>query len=86
MLEINLLEAPSNDQLEVHEINAGANAKKRLIAMGIHVGDKIVKFNGSSWGPVLIQNVTTNSTKIAIGQRLASKIQVMYPNGSSEDS
>lgn len=86
MFEINLLEAPTNDQLEVQEINAGGNAKKRLIAMGIHVGDTIVKFSGSSWGPVLIQNISTNSTKIAIGQRLASKIQVSYQNGIGEDS
>jgi Fe2+ transport system protein FeoA len=78
MIEINLLKAPSNVELEVIEIEAGTVAKKRLISMGIHAGDRLVKHNGSSWGPVLIRNVTLNSSKIAIGKRLASKIKVKY--------
>lgn len=78
MTHINLLKAPSNVELEVKEIDAGIMAKKRLISMGIHAGDCLVKYNDSSWGPVLVQNVTTNSTKIAIGKRLASTIKVSY--------
>jgi Fe2+ transport system protein FeoA len=70
--------APSNTELEVLGIEAGMTAKKRLISMGIHSGDKLLKFNGSSWGPVLIKNVTSNSSKIAIGKRLAAKIMVRY--------
>ena len=81
MTDINLLEAPSNTELEVKEINAGMTAKKRLISMGVHAGDKLIKYNGSSWGPVLIKNVTLNSSKIAIGKRLASRIVVGYENG-----
>jgi len=76
MKNINLLDAPSNTELEVLGINAGHMAKQRLISMGIHVEDKLVKYTNSSWGPVLIKNVTLNSTKIAIGRRLASKIMV----------
>jgi len=80
MTNINLVEAPANCDLEVLEISAGASAKQRLISMGIHTGDKIVKYNGSSWGPVLIKNVTVESTKIAIGKGLAQKILVGYDN------
>jgi len=78
MININLLEAPSNTELEVKEINAGMMAKKRLISMGVHPGDTLIKYNGSLWGPVLIKNTTLNSTKIAIGKRLAAKILVGY--------
>ncbi|MCP5109001.1 MAG: ferrous iron transport protein A [bacterium] len=74
----NLLEAPSENELEVLEINAGRKAKQRLISMGIHHGDKLLKYNESSWCPVLIKNVTLDSAKIAIGHRLASKIMVSY--------
>ena len=80
MIHINLLNAPSNIDLEVMEIDAGMAAKKRLISMGIHTGDRLVKHSNSSWGPVLVQNVTLNATKIAIGKRLASKIKVAYPD------
>jgi len=74
----NLLDAPSNTELEVLGINAGHMAKQRLISMGIHVEDSLVKYTNSSWGPVLVKNVTLNSTKIAIGKRLAAKIMVGY--------
>lgn len=78
MQKINLDDAPANSELEVLDIHAGRFASKRLIAMGIHPGDKLKKFNDSSWGPVLIRNVTLNSSKIAIGRRLAQKILVRY--------
>jgi Fe2+ transport system protein FeoA len=44
--------------------------------MGIHMGDSIAKLNDSRWSPVLIRNLTTRSSKIAIGQGLARKILV----------
>lgn len=78
MTNINLVEAPSEKELEVLEIEAGTAAKQRLISMGFHAGDKIIKYNGSSWGPVLIKNITLDSSKIAIGKGLASKILVGY--------
>ena len=78
MKQINLVEAPANVELAVLEINAGLLARKRLIAMGVHIEDKLVKFNSSAWGPVLLQNVTLNSSKIAVGRRLAQKILVVY--------
>jgi Fe2+ transport system protein FeoA len=80
MTNINLVEAPPDNELEVIQIEAGTSAKQRLISMGVHAGDKIIKYNGSSWGPVLIKNITVNSSKIAIGRGLASKILVGYEN------
>ena len=77
-MNINLLDAPPRTELEVLEINAGHKAKARLISMGLHMGDKVMKYNENSWCPVLIKNVTLNSTKIAIGKRLAEKILVRY--------
>lgn len=75
---VNLLDAPANIELEVIEINPGLGAKRRLISMGIHSGDKLIKFDDAFWGPVLIKNVTLNSTKIAIGKGLAKKIIVAF--------
>ncbi len=78
MKKINLVEAPANIELEVLEIDSGLFARKRLISMGVHPGDKLVKLSSSSWGPVLLKNVTLESSKIAIGRRLANKISVSY--------
>jgi len=78
MVKINLVKAPPGTELEVIELEAGMDARKRLISMGIHTGDKLVKLTASVWGPVLVRNVTLNSSKIAIGKRLASRILVGY--------
>lgn len=80
MTRINLVEAPPGSELKVIEIDAGVSAKQRLISMGVHAGDKIIKYDGSSWGPVLIKNITLDTTKIAIGRGLAAKILVGYEN------
>jgi Fe2+ transport system protein FeoA len=61
---------------KIIEIKAGLEARKKLLSLGIHVGDSIIKLNHSRWSPVLIQNLTTHSSKIAIGQGLAKKILV----------
>jgi Fe2+ transport system protein FeoA len=74
ILTLNL--APRNIPQIVIEIKAGHEAKRKLLAMGIHMGDAIVKLNDSRWSPVLIRNLTTRSSKIALGQGLARKILV----------
>jgi Fe2+ transport system protein FeoA len=61
---------------KIIEIKAGEEARRKLLSMGIHVGDSIVKLNEPHWSPVLIRNLTTRSSKIAIGQGLAKKILV----------
>jgi Fe2+ transport system protein FeoA len=58
------------------EITAGLESRKKLLALGIHVGDFISKINLTRWSPVLIRNLTTHSSKIAIGHGLARKIMV----------
>ncbi len=68
--------APRNNPLLVIEIKAGQESKRKLLTMGIHMGDSIAKLNDSRWSPVLIRNLTTRSSKIAIGQGLARKILV----------
>lgn len=77
----NLLEAPPNKALEVLEINAGDAARMRLMSMGIHIGDRVMKYNENSWCPVLVKNITLNSSKIAIGKMLAAKILVRHEKG-----
>jgi len=67
---------PRNVPHTIVEINAGMEARRKLLSMGLHVGDAIVKLNDPSWSPVLIRNLTTRSSKIAIGQGLARKIMV----------
>ena len=61
---------------KIIEIKAGTEAKRKLLALGLHVDDEIVKLNHPHWSPVLIRNLTTQSSKIAIGQGLARKILV----------
>jgi len=67
---------PRNVPHKIVEIKAGMEAKRKLLAMGLHVGDLIVKLNQPHWSPVLIRNLTSSSSKIAIGQGLAKKILV----------
>lgn len=69
-------QVPANTPQRIVEISAGAEAKRKLLAMGLHVGDTVVKLNDPHWSPVLIRNLTSRSTKIAIGQGLARKILV----------
>jgi len=68
--------APSGKSHKIIEITAGLDARKKLLALGIHVGDTISKISHSRWSPVLIRNLTTRSSKIAIGHSLAKKIMV----------
>jgi len=77
-MTINLTNAPINKRLRIISINAGLTAKQRLISMGIHVGDEIEKINENGRGPVLVRNLTLNSSKIAIGYGLSMKILVNY--------
>jgi Fe2+ transport system protein FeoA len=73
---ISLNQIPSGKPYKIIRITTGLEARKKLLALGIHVGDLINKINQSRWSPVLIQNITTHSSKIAIGRSLARKIMV----------
>jgi len=73
---MSLNQVPSGKPYKIIQITAGLEARKKLLALGIHVGDFISKINQSRWSPVLIRNLTTHSSKIAIGHGLARKIMV----------
>ncbi len=73
---ISLNQVPNGQPYQIMQIMAGMEARKKLLAMGIHIGDVISKISQSKWSPVLIQNLTTRSSKIAIGHGLAMKIMV----------
>ncbi|HDP94615.1 MAG TPA: ferrous iron transport protein A [Candidatus Aminicenantes bacterium] len=76
MSQIDLLCAPVDRELTVVDILAGPHPRRRLISMGIHPGDRLMKYKSANWGPVLVRNVTQNATRIAIGRGLAQKIIV----------
>ena len=56
------------------------DAQKRLSSMGLRIGDTLLKINDISWGPVLVQNISLNSTKLGLGRKIAEKIFVEYAN------
>jgi Fe2+ transport system protein FeoA len=78
MTKINLAEAPADVELEVLELKTGMVARQRLLAMGVHAGDRVRKYPHSGHGAVLIANITMNSSKVAIGRGLADRIMVGY--------
>jgi Fe2+ transport system protein FeoA len=73
---LSLHQVPSGKACKIIEIAAGLETRKKLLALGIHVGDFVSKINQTRWSPVLIRNLTTHSSKIAISQGLARKIMV----------
>jgi len=81
MIKTTLADAPAEIELIITAIEPGIEAKKRLLALGLHVGDRVRKHNGSHWGPVLVQNITQQSGKVAIGRGLARRISVSHESG-----
>jgi Fe2+ transport system protein FeoA len=77
MIIMKLTEAPVDKEIKILKIEAENEVKKRLNAMGIHINDYLMKLNKSGTGPVLIQNITNNASKIALGNDLAEKILVV---------
>lgn len=71
-----LSEAPRNHKFKILEFELDRNIKHRLNTMGIHFKDEYVKENSSTWGPVLIQNISNHASRIALGRNLATKILV----------
>ncbi len=78
MIENTLAAAPSEIELTITAIQSGLEAKKRLLALGLQVGDRVQKKNGSQHGPVLVRNISQQANKVAIGRGLASRITVSY--------
>ncbi len=78
MEEMSLTEAPSEKKLKISDILSGSEVRKKLSSMGIHTDDFLVKINNTKWGPVLVQNISNGSSKVALGRGLAEKIIVEY--------
>ena len=52
--------------------------RKKLLSMGIRPDDSLIKIFEMNWGGVIVQNLTTNSTKVALSKSLANDIIVDY--------
>lgn len=73
---MSLTEAPASAKLMVLEINSGLESKRRLFNLGIQSGDLLLKENTTKWGPILVQNLTSQASRVAIGRGLAESIIV----------
>ena len=75
---MSLFEAPKNVELKVVEIDAGIDSKRKLLSIGIRPDDFIIKLSSPSIGAILVRNISTGSTRLAVGRGLARKIEVEY--------
>lgn len=73
-----LSDAPALIDLRIVSIDAGADSKKRLSSMGLHVNDVLIRITNAKWGPILIQNNSNSDSKVALGRGMAEKIIVEY--------
>ena len=79
MQKSNLLSAPAKIELKVIDMTEiKEDAQRRLASMGIRIGDNLIKLNEVNWGPVLIQNISLNATKLGLGRNIAANIFVEY--------
>ena len=77
---MSLTDAPANMILKISSIHSGSEVRKKLLALGIHIDDNVMKVGAAKWGPVLVKNLSTDSSKLALGRGLAEKINVEYEN------
>jgi Fe2+ transport system protein FeoA len=64
--------------LRVVAVQGGEGVRRRLLALGFHVGAVVeVNARGILRGPLLIKNLTSD-TSLALGRSVARKIQVEY--------
>ncbi len=75
-----LNEALEDKKLKVIQIDSDLESKKKLFSLGIQIEDYIVKLNGYKWGAILVKNITSDNTMVALGRGLAKKILVEYEN------
>lgn len=75
---LSLYDVDEDREVRVVDIFSGREAKRRLMSIGIKYSDILIKLNSPSWGALLVKNISTGSTKIALGRNLAKKIMVEY--------
>ncbi len=78
MRDLNLINAVSNRKFLIKAIDSERESKLRLHSMGIHALGIYEKKGGGGNGPVLISNLSNNSTPVAIGKDIASRIYIEY--------
>jgi len=75
---MSLTDAESGKKLIVEDFISGIQAIKKLNSLGIHKEDVVLRINENNWGPVLIENLTNDSSRVAIGRNIAERIIVKY--------
>ena len=75
---MSLTDAESGKKLIVEDFISGMRAIKKLNSLGIHKKDVVLRINDNNWGPVLIENLTNDSSRVAIGRNIAERIIVKY--------
>jgi Fe2+ transport system protein FeoA len=78
MITNNLFEAPDNIELKVKKISSAIESKRKLLSIGIRPDDFIIKLASPTIGAILVRNVSTGSTRLALGRGLARNIEVEY--------
>lgn len=73
-----LFDAQNDKKLKIVDINSGIDIKRKLLSIGIHPEDSLIKLNYSNWGAVMVQNLSNGSTMVALGKSLAKQIVVDY--------
>jgi Fe2+ transport system protein FeoA len=75
---MSLAEASTEKKLKINAILSEKEALRRLSSMGIHIDDELIKLNNPKWGPILVQNISNGTNKLALGRGLAENILVEY--------
>ncbi|MCP2520699.1 ferrous iron transport protein A [Candidatus Aminicenantes bacterium AC-335-B20] len=77
---LSLIDAPLDKPLKIIQFLGGHGMRRKLMSLGIHIGDVIEVDSRSPFGgPVLIKSLTNNTT-VALGRGIARKIMVTVIN------
>ena len=77
---LSLINAPLDKPLKIVQFLGGHGMKRKLMSLGIHIGDVIEVDSRSLFGgPILIKSLT-NNTIVALGRGIARKIMVAVIN------
>lgn len=80
---VRLTEAPQGVPLRIRDILGGHGFRRRLIALGFHLGDLIERDSNALFGgPILVKNLSTEIS-VALGRGVAQKIMVEILNGQA---
>ncbi len=63
----------------VRTLRGGAGAASRLAVMGFTPGTEVTVLQNRGWGPMIVM---TRDVRLALGRRLAHKIEIAPPSSS----